>query len=439
MFSRRHILAGSLASAALLAGARRQAYATDVDVVVVGAGAAGISAARELMTLGRKVVVLEARDRLGGRVFTDTSLGVPYDAGAMFIHWAERNPWNKIARDLNVPTIDDSWRGGGFQVFSGGRPMSDGERNNRRGAFGRMERLLDQAAATGRDMSVAEAVSSLGPELAPIAASGLLLSLGEDAERISVLDYEALWAGDDLQVPSGYGNLVSRYGEGLGVRLSTPVTTIRWDGPGVEVETASGTLRAKACIITVSVGVLQANAIRFTPELPVETRNAIGQIGMGALTKMAFKADRKRLGMAPQTFLEAGKPSNLMMVDLFPEEQDLIVCNFGGNYARDISNSGPEAAKAHVRDLLVSMIGGQARAVLGEASFPAWWTDPWSRGSYSIVKPGFMGAREALAEPIGNRIWLAGEASSIGGAMTVGGASLAGMAAARGAAAKTKA
>ncbi|MGL5361755.1 MAG: flavin monoamine oxidase family protein [Bosea sp. (in: a-proteobacteria)] len=439
MLSRRHILAGSLASAAVMAGARRRAYAADVDVVVVGAGASGLSAARELMALGRKVTVLEARDRLGGRVFTDTSLGAAYDAGAMYIHWSDRNPWSQIARDLNIPTTDDSWRGGGFQVFSGGKPMPDAERNSRRGAFGRMDRLLDQAAATGRDMSVAEAISGLGPELAPIAASGLLLSLGEDAERISVMDYQALWAGDDLQVPSGYGNLVSRYGEGLGVRLSTPVTTIRWDGPGVEVETASGTLRAKACIITVSIGVLQANAIRFTPELPVEARDAIGQIGMGALTKMAFKADRKRLGMSPQTFLEAGKPSNLMLIDLFPEGQDLIVCNFGGNYAREVSNSGPDAAIAHVRDLLVSMLGGDARAALGEASFPAWWTDPWSRGSYSIVKPGFTEARERLGEPIGNRIWLAGEAASIGGAMTVGGASLAGIAAARGVAAKTKA
>ena len=85
------------------------------------------------------------------------------------------------------------------------------------------------------------------------------------------------------------------------------------------------------------------------------------------------------------------------------------------------------------------MIGGEARAALGEGAFPAWWTDPWSRGSYSIVKPGYVGARERLAEPIGNRVWLAGEAASTGGAMTVGGASLAGIAAARGVAAKTKA
>lgn len=439
MLSRRHILSCSLASAALVAGARRRAFAADVDVVVVGAGASGLSAARELIAQGRSVTVLEARNRMGGRAYTDTSLGVPYDAGAMFIHWSDRNPWTKIARDLNIPATDDDFRGGGFQVFANGQPMPEADRIRRRGAFGRLDRMLDLVEATGKDMSVAEAIADLGPELAPIAASGLLLSLGEDAERISVMDYQALWAGDDLIVPTGYGNLVARYGEGLGVRLSTPVTTIRWDGPGVEIETDSGTLRARACIVTVPIGVLQANAIRFTPELPPETRDAISQIGMGALTKLALKADRQRLGMSPTTFLEAGVPARMMLIDLFPDGQDLIVCNFGGNYAREMSQLGATAATAEVRDLLVSMLGGEARAALGEGAFPAWWTDPWSRGSYSIVKPGHVGARERLAEPIGNRIWLAGEAASTGGAMTVGGASLAGIAAARGVAARTKA
>ena len=112
--------------AASFAVAGRAAAATDADVVVIGAGAAGIAAAHALRAAGRQAVVLEARGRTGGRAFTDASLGAAYDAGAMFIHWAERNPWVQIARDLGIATPAESW-GSGFRVFADGRPMAGHE------------------------------------------------------------------------------------------------------------------------------------------------------------------------------------------------------------------------------------------------------------------------------------------------------------------------
>ncbi|PZN99378.1 MAG: amine oxidase [Hyphomicrobiales bacterium] len=434
MLDRRTMLTGSVAMSASLALPMLGAHAADTDVqtdvVIIGAGAAGLAAAHGLKAAGRKAIVLEARDRVGGRAFTDTSLGPAYDAGAMFIHWAERNPWVQIARDLGVATPDESW-GGGFQVFSDGKPMADADRQKRRGAFGQIDRRLETVDLAKRDLSVKDLLGDLGPDLSQIASSGLLLSIGEESDRISTRDYQRLWAGDDLVVPSGYGNLVARYGAGLDIRLNQPVGEIRWDGPGVVVTTPSGSLRANACIVTVPVGVLKAGAIRFTPELPMRTRDALDGIGMGALTKIALKVEGDRFGITPGTsFLEAGSPHRMMNFDLFPEDKDLIVAYCGGDHARELSAAGPDATRDHLTTLLTSMIGSDIAKAITGISFPAWWTDPFSRGSYSVCLPGREAAREQLAEPIGGRIVIAGEATAGGGAMTVGGATLAGRAAA---------
>lgn len=434
MLDRRTFLTGSTAMAASPALSAREAHAAEVDVIVIGAGAAGLAAARELKAAGRKAVVLEARGRIGGRAFTDTSLGPSYDAGAMFIHWAERNPWVQIARELGVPTQNEAG-GGGFQVFANGKPMPESDRRKRRGAFGQIDRRLETVDLTRRDLSVRELLGDLGPDLSEVAASGLLLSIGEESDRISARDYQRLWAGDDLVVPTGYGDLVARSGAGLDIRLNQPVGEIRWDGPDVAVTTPAGTLRAAAVIVTVPVGVLKAGAIRFTPALPARTRDALDGIGMGALTKIALKIKGDRFGITPgASFLEAGSPSHLMNIDLFPDGKDLAIAYCGGDYARELSVAGPEAARAQVTDLLAQMIGSDIRKAVAGIAFPAWWTDPFSRGSYSVCQPGREAARAQLAEPVGGRLFIAGEATAGGGAMTVGGATLAGRAAAAAAA-----
>lgn len=421
---------GSGALAAGFAGGLTPVRAAEPDVIVIGAGAAGIAAAKQLQAAGRPAIVLEARGRPGGRTFTDSSLGPSYDAGAMFIHWAERNPWTEIARELGVATPNESW-GGGFQLFQNGSPMPAGDRARRRGAFGEIDRRLETTDLHERDRSVAELLSDLGPDLAPVASSGLLLSIGEESARISARDYQRLWSGEDYVVPSGYGNLVARYGAGLDIRLNQPVTAIDWSGSRIAVTTASGTLRARACIVTVPIGVLKAGSIRFTPELPARTRDALAGIGMGALTKIALKVEGERFGIAPgTTYFEAGTGSRLISFELFPDNRDLVIGYCGGDFARDLSTAGAQAAREQVVDLLAAMIGGDFRKAAGPVSFPAWWTDPFSHGSYSVCLPGHAGARDILAEPIGGKLWFAGEATAGGGAMTAGGATLAGRTAA---------
>lgn len=428
--SRRTLLAGgaTLAAGFSISGAAQAA--ADVDVVVIGAGAAGLAAGHALKAAGRSAVILEARTRIGGRAWTDTSLGPSYDAGAMYIHWAERNPWVDIARGFGVATASEPW-GGGFRSFADGKPMGTADRNRRREAFDRIDKRLETADIATRDLSVAELLGDLGPDMAPVAASGLLLSIGEESSRISSRDYQRLWSGDDLVVPSGYGNLVARQGAGLDIRLGQPVQSISWGGPAVIVTTLSGTVTANACIVTVPVGVLKAGAIRFEPPLPAATQDALAGLQMGALTKIALKVEGDRFGIEPgTTLMESGAPEEMISFDMYPDGTDLVIGYCGGDFARGLSEAGSDAARSHATELLGRMIGSGFRATVKAASFPAWWTDPFAKGSYSVCKPGHDGAREALALPTAGKLLIAGEATAGGGAMTVGGATLAGRAAA---------
>lgn len=415
--TRRAFVAGA-ASTAALAPAR----ATDLDVAIVGAGAAGLAAAKRVVSAGRTFVVLEARSRIGGRVFTDTSLGAPFDAGAEFIHWAERNPWKRIAEDLGVAIEEESYRGT-FLAFREGRPIPLTERARRRAAFDEVARYT--AAVTGGDASFAEAVRGGAPEVLEAAGGITRMSLGEDPERVSVRDYDQLWSGDDYVVPSGYGTLVARFGADVPVRLETPVTRIAWAGSTVEVESGRGTLRAATAIVTVPVGILKSGGIRFEPGLPPELESALGGLHMGALTKIALKIDRARLGPVPGTdYFDVAADGSTTAFEFFPYERDLCIASLGGDPGRTVCEMGEAGAIAFATDRLAAMVGGRIRAAVTGGRLAGWWTDPYAKGSYSIVHPGRVGAREALRTPIGGRVFLAGEASAGGGAMTAGGAFL---------------
>lgn len=416
---------GGIAAAALL-GMQRRSFAAGFDVLIVGAGAAGISAAREFERLGLSFALVEARGRIGGRAFTDTSLGPRFDAGAEIIHFAQDNPWVDIARELDVPIDPSGGRMGGWQVYAGGKPLGPLERARRWQGFREMEARMARMEASGRDASLAEAVADLDPDLRAVAASGLLLVLGEDGERISVLDNQRLWSGPDFTTVGGYGALVAAYGRGLPVSLSTSVTAIRWGDGGVEAETTRGVLRARAAIVTVPVNVLKSGAIRFSPALPAATLGALDGMGMGALTKIALRLERPdRFGLgASTTLMDATSAAATTMIEMFPDGRDLAVAVCGGDFARSLAASGEAASIAHVADALAAMLGSDARKAVAAGKLASWWADPLSQGAYSICRPGHAGAREALARPVAMRLWLAGEAAAGGGSMTVGGATL---------------
>jgi monoamine oxidase len=261
------------------------------------------------------------------------------------------------------------------------------------------------------------------------------MALGEEPERVSARDYARLWSGADLVVPEGYGTLLRAYAAGLPVRLSTPVVAIRWDRQGISAETREGTIPATAAIVTVPAPVLASGAIRFIPDLPAGTRDALDGLGAGALTKVGLKFEGARFDIpADSDIFEMENAGETFDFECWTFGRDLVIANFGGDHARHVTADGDAAAIAAALDAFAHVVGAGARKSFVAGSVHAWHRDPYSLGCYSHCLPGHADARGKLAEPIANRIFFAGEATGgedFGGAMTAGGAFLAGQAAAR--------
>jgi monoamine oxidase len=399
----------------------------DGDVVVIGAGAAGLAAAADLRAAGFAVVLIESRDRIGGRVWTTDILGRSFDAGAAFVHFRDRNPWVAIARDLGVPLQEHRGFGQG-RAFDGPTPLDAAALEARADGRRRLWRLFEAFDTQGRDTSLGELPDGAGRYARLAAMRYGQQAIGEEPGEISVVDLLNQWEGGDYTVPGGYGRLVEASGSGLQVSLATPATTVRWDGGGVAVETPRGTVRAARAVVTLPTGVLAAGRVRFVPELPGETLSAIGDLRPGALTKVALALDGERFGLASPSDLFETRSG--FVFELFPFGRDLVLATIGGAPARDLVRLGEAGAVAAATDRLADMLGGEVRSHVIGGRLADWWSDPHALGSYSIARPGRFAARAALGRPVGDRLHFAGEATGGGGSMTAGGATLAGRAAA---------
>ena len=278
--SRRGFMAGA-ASAALLP-AIAHAQPTSPDVVVIGAGAAGIAAARRVIAGGKTVVVIEASDRIGGRAYTETdSFGLPFDQGCSWLQGPRSGvPHVALAQELGLELVDHSNARDVFYV--GDRPATSTEQSAYNRAFDQIEARvygIGDVAASSRlpaDLKyTAVAQSWIGP-----------MDFGVDFANLSTGDMNSYGSyAYNYLVREGLGTLVAAHGRGLPVRTGVAATAIDWSGEGVRVETTEGIITAQACIITVSTGVLASGAIKFTPALPVEKAEAINDVPNGSADK----------------------------------------------------------------------------------------------------------------------------------------------------------
>ncbi len=437
VFHRRAFLAG-LAGAALPLALPNwaRAQAANPDVVIIGAGAAGLAAAHALAAAGLSFVVIEAKDRIGGRAFTDTaSFGLPFDHGCSWLHQSNRNPFTPIAHAAGFTLLPHD--GEGEAVFVGDRRANAQEDAAYGAAWRGVNGALARLGRAAEDVAPAPHLPVALP-WSHVANSWIgPLSVGVDVEDFSARDW---WSLDEttpnLMIREGYGTLVAQYGGDLPVRLATPASLVRWSGQGVEVETPAGTIAARACIVTVSTGVLAAEAIRFDPPLSPEKRDAVAGLPMGLLAKIPLRFRDTRFGLAANDWMSyAATEKRLCYFLSWPFDMDLMIGWVGGSFGWELSAAVKRDGEAVAVDFalgeLRKIFGGEVDKRFVKGRFTQWANDAHVRGGYAYQRPGAAGARQALAVPLADRLFFAGEATAGGMAMTCGGAFLSGERAAR--------
>lgn len=379
------------------------------DVVVIGAGAAGIAAGLVLRAHGRRVTVIEARDGIGGRAWTrELPGGHLFDAGASFLHAVDRgNPWVDLALARGVELRRDPRRRVSPTIDL--RDLCIG-----------IASLPTWAAAAVPSADLATAVPSTAPARPEVLRFAGQWLCGVDAEKVDAGDFAATGDGEDWLTPNGYGTLVGSMAAALPVTLATPVRAVGPRPRGVTVRTDRGAIRAAGAIVTVPLGVLAARGV----DLPLTDRHreAVAVLPMGRLVKVAVGLDGDPFGQGDDWYLHgalAGEHGVLHAVRQHGLPLSIGFIGGGAAHALDTAEALGEAARAS----LVHAFGSRVGRSLGRVEVADWWHDPWARGSYAVARPGGAWARAVLREPLSERILYAGEASAAEGwAGTVAGA-----------------
>ena len=263
------------------------------------------------------------------------------------------------------------------------------------------------------------------------------LSIGRDLPDTSLRDVITWEGGHDWFCREGFGHLVARMAEGLPIRLATPVTDIVALPDGVRVKTQAGEIRVRAVIVTVSVGVLAAEMIRFDPPLESDRRKALDLVTMGDYNHAALLFRPGAISVEPDTWLTYQLHADAKGI----AQGGGFLCNISGtgltsfetsgSFSRALQEAGPEAAIDHGLKTLVGMFGANVRRDFIKGHATAWRKEPFVRGSYAGVLPGGHGQRKVLGRAHAERIHFAGEASHVGQQCSVSGAHLEGLRAAR--------
>jgi monoamine oxidase len=431
----------------------------ETDVVVLGAGAAGLTAARDLTAAGLDVIVVEARPRIGGRVFTIRDRDAVIELGAEFLHG--RAPQvTEIAKAARLPCVE----------IAGGRwTAHDGSLKPFEAFWERINRAM-RAGRTPRDRSFAAAFRARAHRMSPFDRRLILDFVkgfhAADPDDISAhsLAESGSPGGDRRErrmgrLLSGYVSAVDWLAAPLAGRivLSTVATTVRWQPGDVQVEAhdaerpESGmTVRARAAVVAVPLGVLHAEAgdggLDFVPALR-QKRAALGYLAMGSARRVvlrftdrfwaaeAFGKRRKAEGFDTASFLHGHGGDFPVWWTAYPLRAPMMVGWCGGPDARALSGLDQRELTDRAVASLAKHLGMTARTIRAQLDGSwshDWDRDPYARGAYSYQRAGGTGATAALARPIRRTLFFAGEATDTQGATgTVHGAIATGQRAAR--------
>jgi len=392
----------------------------DPKVAIVGAGAAGLAAARTLIDAGISIQLLEAKDRIGGRAYTECkSVGIAWDHGAHWLHDQERNFFVGYASSKNIPiepVSENRW------LWTGQGWASDLEKRDYDAycdlVFDRIQLLgLDTA-----DKPVSDAQPPHFRYRTMFDSWYAALSGMEPNQSSAVDDYRYSDDTGNARVRCGYGQLLADYARGIPVSLATPVHAIDWSGEGVALETPEGTVNASAAIVTVSNNALFAETIRFSPALPAHYGDAFENIPLGGAEKVAIAFDKDVLGLSDAHLFFVHSSPEIARFQIRPFGTNIAIAYMAGRFAREIANEGGDAMSDFALSQLVGVFGNDIRKSVTGIQPTRWCTDPHIGGGYSTARPGYADARFTLSEPIAERLYFAGEAHAIDAYGTVHGA-----------------
>ncbi len=399
---------------------------SDAEVAVIGGGAAGIGAARRLREAGVKALIVEARNRLGGRAWTIEAGGFPVDLGCGWLHSAKRNPWTKsaVAPGRTIDQPPPRWPRGAAQPG-----LTAAEANEMRAALWALHERADALPESEPDRSLADFLEPGGRWNALLDAVSGYYS-GAELARVSARDL-GRYAEDGVnwRVVEGYGSTVAERGAGLDVAFDCAVTRIDDGGRRIRVETTRGIVEADAAIVTLPSAVIAAGESLFAPALPDKTRAAAGlplghddKLFLSLAEAEAFEPDSRAFGdprraaTAAYQFRPFGRP--------------MIECYFGGALAAELETAGEAAFFDYAKSELVGLYGADFARRIAPVALHGWSGDPFARGAYSYALPGRADDRATLAAPVDGRLFFAGEACSRADFSTAHGAYLTGLAAA---------
>ncbi len=384
-------------------------FPSSIDVAIIGAGAAGLGAAHALTGSALSFIVLEARDRVGGRGHTIMAApDITFDLGCGWLHSADRNSFVGIAEGLGFE-IDRTLPPWSERVVTTTFPQPEREDFLRQ--LHDFYVRAEQAAQDGHDKP-ASLYLEPGNRWNPMIDAISTYVNGCELDQVSILDMDAYEdTSINWRVRRGYGALMAAYGATLPLALDCEVRLIDHSAKRVRIETSQGSLTADKVIVTVSTNLIAQEAIRFHPALPDKVGAAAG-LPLGLANKVMLALDDP--GDLPKDGNLRGATMRTEMggFHLLPFGQRCIEGFFGGSFARQLDDAGEGALAAEAINEIASLLGNDYRRKLTPLKESRWSHDPFARGSYSHALPGHAGKRAVLAAPVDGRLFFAGEATS---------------------------
>ncbi len=384
------------------------------EIVIIGAGAAGVGAGMELEKRGVPFVILEGSGRVGGRAYTDrTSLPYAWDKGCHWMHCADMNPLVAEADRVGAEYLTDA-RDDWNAVWANGGWADEKGRAATLNAMDAAFEAVDEAGGRGRDVAISEVLPEAGG-LAPIVRLWIQLMSSGDPEQVSArgyADYEE--TNRNWPVKTGYGDLIERLAAGLPVRLNTPVTGIEQHANSIQVTTRCGAMEAKAAIVTASTAVLNAGAIEIGAGPARDLLGVMENVPCGFCEKVAIAFDRDMFGhighpsvnVLPQ---DGSAPINFQFANF---GNPMVIGHVAGSVAKELLDEGDAAMVEFAMQRLIAAFGSDIKARMVNAATTDWGSDPFVRGAYSFAKPGCAHLRHEMIEADTGNLAFAGEAFS---------------------------